>query len=201
MRPGETEVERYQAAQRGTANSRVRRSIERAICLIHPRLQLLDEQAAIEVSLASAQIAVGHGGVFLHARDPGVVYSHNDQGLDDAFLDQPVAGGLHIPEAALDKAGRAIEQVLAILQIEHRIASPGLEVIRRQSDDDIPSGWEKLRDKLPVQPQPLASTHQHRLVKADRLQHGAGSRIRHCQVWSCGIPSGFFQIEWLESKL
>src|SRR6202035_4033529 len=82
----------------------------------------------------------------------------------------------------------------------------GVEVVRGQRDDDIPSRRQKRRNKLPVQQQPamaltIGAADQNGLFKADRLQRLGGSRAPLCHVSSCCVPRGSFQIRWLESKL
>ena len=63
------------------------------------------------------QRAVRH--IFADAVSRGVVHAHNNHGRNHAFADQPVAGFIHLPFHS-GKRGRRLEQVLTVIQIEHR---------------------------------------------------------------------------------
>jgi hypothetical protein len=78
------------------------------------------------------QRAVWH--VFADPLSAHVVHAHKNHGWNYALANQPVAGFVHLPLDSVE-SGRALEQVLPIIQVKHRIMPLGIlsvVVSRRQ---------------------------------------------------------------------
>ncbi len=101
-----------------------------AIGLIDERLELPDEKPPIPLPF-------GRKRIFFHPIH-GIIYPHNNDRLDLALFNKPGGGFIHFPIHP-GIGGLGIEQVLPIVHIQHRIASPGiLLVARRKPHDNIP---------------------------------------------------------------
>ena len=75
---------------------------------------------------------------------------HDDERLDKVLFDQVFRGFVHAPFHAC-KRRRRIENILAVLQIEHGITPSGeTPIAARQINQDVTSVSEDLRRKSPV---------------------------------------------------
>src|SRR5215472_11709310 len=111
---------------------------QRAKLAIDAGLQLFDEETAVAIAVAAAEAGVTAGRVFSHAAQAGVIDADEDQGLDQAFPRETVGGRVGAPRAAWYVGGAAVEEILAIVEIEDGKSAGGLvRVGFRQVDFDV----------------------------------------------------------------
>ena len=122
----EAEGEGDEAAERGAAEGGVLRAGEGAEAAVDEGLELFDEEAAVAAAFAAAEADVAGGGVLGHAADAGVGDADEDDGLDEAFAGEGVGGGVGAPGAVDDVGGAAVEEVLAVVEVEDGEAAAGL---------------------------------------------------------------------------
>ena len=150
LRVGEAEVERDEAAEGGAAERRVGGVGEGAELAIDAGLQLFDEEPAVEIAVAAAKGGVAGGCVLGHAAKAGVVDADEDDGFDEASAGEAVGGGVGLPGVVGDVRGAAVEEVLAVVEIEDRKMARGLvDVGFRQVDFDVASVRQEARLELP----------------------------------------------------
>ncbi len=118
LRVGEAEVERDETAQGRTAERGVRGVRESAELAIDAGFQLLDEKAAVEVAVTAAEAWVAGGSVLSHATKAGVINPDEDDRLDKTLAGEAVGGGVGLPGAVWYVGGPAVEEILAVVEIE-----------------------------------------------------------------------------------
>ena len=119
------------------------------------RFQFLDQKLAVETGQPTAaffplRLGVDHGPcrrVFMDPLFAHVGDGHDDERLDQSFLTQSLGGFVHAPFHTAE-CSRSIENILAIVHVQHRITFPGKSpVTRRQIHQNIPPipenpGWK-----------------------------------------------------------
>ena len=147
---GEAEVERDEAAERGAAERGVGGVGQGAELAVDAGLQLLDEETAVEVAVAATEARVAGGRVLCHAAEAGVVDADEDDRLDQAGASEAVGGGVCLPGVVGDVGGAAVEEVLAVMEIEDGEPARGVvDVGFRQVDFDVASLRQEVRLELP----------------------------------------------------
>ena len=122
----QAEVERDEAAERGASEAGVLGLGAGAVGAVEEWLDLFEEEAAVAVALAAAVAWVGGGGVLGHAAKAGVGDADEDEGLDEAPVDEAIGGGVRPPGMAGDEGGAVVEEVLAVVEIEDGEAVVGV---------------------------------------------------------------------------
>ena len=143
------EIQRDQPAQRRSAHAAVFRPRQRAVMVSHEGLEFLDQHLTVGAGTAATQPPVFDVGVLVDALHPSVVDSDNHKRFDLARFDQRICRLAHPPVVALDERGFRVEQVLAIVQIEHR-EEPVRIVVKDLGDvnDEVVFFVDQLRGEL-----------------------------------------------------
>jgi len=132
-------VQREQAAERGAGDAGRRAIRPRAVVPVDPRLDLVGQHAAEVIGVAAAA-PPAHRRVVVGAVQTRVVDADQDQRLDLLAVDQLLRGRAGVPGDA-GECGVRREQVLAVLQVEHRIAVRRVGVVvLRQPDPNHAAG-------------------------------------------------------------
>src|SRR6266404_1221148 len=105
----------------------------RPILSINKRLQFLHQHAAIEIRLAANLVFYVRGWRVLIDPVFVVVNTHDDEWLDLGGGNQSLCCFVNAPFLAGNKRGRAVEQILTVVQIKNGITS----VLRR-----VVSWWQ-----------------------------------------------------------
>ena len=83
-------------------------------------------------------------GVFCHPADAGVGDADEEDGFDFVGAGEGVGGGVGSPGAVSDEGGSAVDEVLAIVEIEDGEAAAGIgEVGFGEVDDDVAATGEE----------------------------------------------------------
>src|SRR3712207_1801760 len=127
-------------------------------------LQLLDEQAAVELGLAAHLYPrVSARRVLVDAFVAGVVDADDDYGLYRLRLDERLRRLVHAPVLPGYEGGRAVEEVLPVVQVEHRVAAPRLALVTgREVDQHVAVCGKELRVELRVR----AEVARERVLRA-----------------------------------
>ena len=133
---------RTHAGRARTAHAGVARVAQRAVVGVDKRLERVDDEIQIRVTLAAAVPGVGPRVVFVGPAALAVGDRHDD-GAPVTLRMQGVQRLVHAPFAG--ETGGRIEHVLAVLHVHHRIAFAAAGVVRRQVQPDAPRALE-LRD-------------------------------------------------------
>ncbi len=115
----EPQIQADQSAQRRPAQPRPRRLRLGPVARIYPRLQLLNQQPPISVSLASSHPRISRRRVLGHAPQSGVAYPDQDQRLRSACCRHAVRGRPCAPRMTRNVRRPVVEQILPVLQIQH----------------------------------------------------------------------------------
>jgi len=178
FRMAQTHIERYQAPERRPAHAGAFGSVQGAVLGVDEGFDLFDEHGGVEAGFAAvAAVCVGGRRVFVDAMSTGVVDADHDKRLDDALADHVFGDLIGMPFLAAE-SGFGIEKILAIVQIENRIAARGVgRVVGRKIDDDVARGGEMARMEVVVQPK----------VAGQRMQGGFIRMItRRSVLLMCG---------------
>ena len=133
----EAEMERDEGAERGAAEASVLGLGAGAVGAIEEGLELLAQHAAVAGAVAAAVLRVGGGGVLGEAAQAGVGDADQDEGLDAALGDEAVGGAVGLPGATGNEGDAFIEEILAVVQIEHGEALVGMGlVLAREVDEE-----------------------------------------------------------------
>ena len=150
----QAEVERDQAAERRTSKPCRLAIGADAVLRGDPGQNLACEGEAVLLGLAAAHAPVGLVGVLVQTAVTGVVNADNDQRLNLAGLDGGVGLFAHLPGAAGNVGSAGIEEILAVLQVEHGVAAFGLLVIAgREVDDQVALVRQVMAGKAAMQAQ------------------------------------------------
>ena len=94
---------------------------QRAIAFIDERLDLFDQHATVQLRVTASEFAIPCRRVLFDAVLAGIENANDDQGIDFACADQLVSGLVGFPIHAAHIGCFGLEEVLAIVQVEHRI--------------------------------------------------------------------------------
>jgi hypothetical protein len=148
------QVQRDQPAQRGAAQPRGGCVDARAIHRVDERLQLLDDEPPVVVGPAAAQPGVRGGGVLVNPLGTRVGDADDDEGRERTRLDERVGRLAHAPVLPRDVRGVRVEQVLAVVHVEHGQRLVPLVVAGRQVDHDVAVVWQERRRELRIAEEP-----------------------------------------------
>ena len=133
-----------EAAEGGAADGGVGGVGEGAEGLVDEGLELVDEEAAVAATVSSVTARIAGMGVFCHPPKAGVVDADEEDGLDLVGAGEGVGCGVGLPGAVRDEGGSAVDEVLAVLEIEDGEAAVGFgEVGVGEIDDDVSAGGEE----------------------------------------------------------
>jgi hypothetical protein len=128
----------------------------RAVFAVDERLQLLDQKSPVISQLPFAAFALGWidagrgGRIFMNAIFARVRDRHDDERLHQFAADEALRGFVHPPFHAR-KGSRGVENILAVMQIKHRVMplrrSP---VARREIDQDVAPVAQDFRSEICV---------------------------------------------------
>ena len=112
--------------------------------LVDEGLEFVDEEAAVAATVSSVTARVAGVGVFCHPPNAGVVDADEDDGFDLVGAGEGVGCGVGLPGAVRDEGGSAVNEVLAVVEIEDGEAAKGLgEVGLGEIDEDVATGGEE----------------------------------------------------------
>ncbi len=131
-------------------------------------LELFDEHPAVPVRVAARALrGVARGRVLIDPVRASVVDPDHDQGRDNPLPNRLLGRFIEAPLTA--ERGRLVEEILAILHVQHGIAPLRVLIVARgQIDDDVVLALEKPR--------------AHPLVHTE----GAREGVRFLLVWHAG---------------
>ncbi len=128
-------LQRHKATEGRTADCVSR--FARAVLAVDEWLEFARQHLRVAIALAAfAARRIARGGVFGDAADAGVVDTDQDGGLDGAGADECVGGDIGAPVLP-EEGGGGIEQILAVLQVQHRQTGGALIVAGGNVDYDI----------------------------------------------------------------
>src|SRR5439155_14387944 len=142
------EGQRGEPAERAATETCGGRARQRPIRVVDPWLELFDEHPSIGArTTAPGELRVDRRRVFIDAVGARVVHADHDQGSDLSLPDQRRRRVVDVPLLAEGRGG--IEDVLAVLQVEHGEARHVVIVIARgQPDGDGSRRGEDPRGKV-----------------------------------------------------
>ena len=118
--------------------------------MVDERHDFLHQKFGVAVGAAAAEFRNLGGRVLVYAGFAGVVDADDEQGFDRAALDQVVCGALNVPVLAGKGCG-AIKEILAVVEIKDREATPRLLIVAgREIDDQVALIPEEARAELVV---------------------------------------------------
>ena len=129
LRVLKAEVEGDEASERGAAEGGVVGTWEGAVGAIEEGFDLVDQEAAVSVAFAACHAEVAGGGVLRHAAEAGVGDADEDDGFDFVGGQEGVSGGMGPPGASGDVGEAAVEEVLAVVEVEDGEAAGGVFVV------------------------------------------------------------------------
>lgn len=133
-----------EATEGGASDGGVGGVGEGAEGVVDEGLELVDEEAAVAATVTSVTARVAGMGVFCHPPNAGVVDADEEDGFDLVGAGEGVGGGIGLPGAVRDEGGSAVDEVLAVVEIEDGEAAKGLgEVGLGEVDDDVSTGGEE----------------------------------------------------------
>jgi hypothetical protein len=141
--------QRNQTSERRTADGGVGRVGEGAEGFVDEGFELVDEEAAVAGTFAAAPTGIAGVGVLGHAADAGVGDADEDDGFDFVGSGEGVGGAVDLPGAVGDEGGAAVDEVLAVVEIEDGEATGGLvrggvgEVGFGEVDGDVAAAGEE----------------------------------------------------------
>ena len=119
------------------------------------RLQLFDQHLAIGVGVTATQPTVFERRVLVDAFGSGVVDADDHHRFNFTRGDHAVGSFANPPVIAFDERGFGVEEVLAVVQIEHGKEPVGIVVKRlRDVHDEVVLFIDEVRSKLGVEVQP-----------------------------------------------
>lgn len=145
----EGDGERDEAAEGGASDGGVGGVGEGAEGAVDEGLEFVDEEATVAGTVSSVTAGIAGVGVFCHPPNAGVVDADEDDGLDLVGAGEGVGCGVGLPGAVSDEGGSAIDEVLAVLEIEDGEAAGWLvrggvgEIGFGKIDDDVATGREE----------------------------------------------------------
>ena len=150
----QAQVERNQAAERRAADAGVFALGADAVLAGDPGHQFFGQQTTVGCGLAAAHLPVAFVRVLGQAAVAGVVDADDDERLNFAGLDGFVGVFAHCPSAACDEGSAPVEEVLPVVQVEHRIGLfRVLAVAGRQVDDDVARVGQELASECAMKAQ------------------------------------------------
>ncbi len=133
-----------EAAEGGATDGGVGGVGEGAEGLVDEGLELVDEETAVAATVSSVTARVAGMGVFCHPPNAGVVDADEDDGFDLVGAGEGIGCGVGLPGAVRDEGGSAVDEVLAVVEIEDGKAAMGFgEVGLGEIDDDVATGGEE----------------------------------------------------------
>ena len=179
----------HDPAQRRSAHRRVRRVRQRAVARVDRGLELLDQVARVGRRLAALRVAVpAHrgGGVLVDAAR-GVVDRHDDHRLDLPVHRQALRRLIDLPFGA---GRRRVEDVLPVVQVEHRITALRVAlVVRRQPDLHAARADEALRQRLQALDGAGAAQRDRRARRVERARDAHLVRHQLDRAVAAGLPA------------
>ena len=114
----------------------MRRVALRSVVRVNERLQLFDDEATVEVGLAAdIELRVGARRVLLDALLARVVDADDDERLYRLRRDERLRRLVNPPLLPRNERGRAIEEVLPVVQVEHGVAPARLLLVAGRQVD------------------------------------------------------------------
>jgi hypothetical protein len=117
----------------------------RASWWVDPGFQFVHHEAGVVIGVpARVAMDVAGGGELVGPPCAGVVDRHDDRGRDLPVVDQALGRFVHAPFGARER-GAGVEEVLAVVQVQHRVPSPLIVLVaRRQVHEDITTVVERV---------------------------------------------------------
>lgn len=137
-------MERHQTAQRRADGGGVLAPAEGAVVGVDVGLDRGGHEVEVLVGTAAAVACVAARCVLVDPIGAGVVDADDDHLVHQAAADQLVRSFIHAPFLAAE-GGRRLEQVLAVVSIEHGIALERVLVVARRQVQDQGAGVVELR--------------------------------------------------------
>src|SRR5258708_16353423 len=128
----ETEEERKEAAEGGTADAGVLRTGKRAVFAINKGFHFFNQKFGIAVGAAAAEFGNVRGCVFANAR-LGVVHADNDERSDGAGLNAIVRCLANVPILPGDERSGTVEKILSVVKIKDGKMAGGLFCVPARS--------------------------------------------------------------------
>src|SRR6266404_539694 len=125
----EAEIQRHQSTQGRAAHSGHARIREHAVLLLNEGHYFLHEKFCVAIGAAAAEARRFGGCVFVDANFSDVVNSNDDERLHGAGENEIVGSVADVPVHTGNEGGGAVEEVLAIVQVESREAPLRLLVV------------------------------------------------------------------------
>ena len=125
----EAEVEGDETAERGASEAGVFGGGEGAIGVVDEGFHFVEEESAVGLAFTATQPEVACWGVLGHAAEAGVGDADEDDGFDLVVGEEAVGGGVGLPGASGDVGEAAVEEVLAVMQVEDWKAAGGVFVV------------------------------------------------------------------------
>ena len=156
----ERETKRDQPAHRRTHHRRVPGPGQGEVARVDERLHLVHHEPRVAPRVARAPALLpgpagvlrGGRGVFVHPVEPGVGDADHDWRREPARADQFRGTLAGVPGLA-EERGRRVEDVLPVLEIDHRVPAPRPAVARGQPHDEVAIIPQAPRIEAAVQPQ------------------------------------------------
>jgi len=101
----------------------------RAVVLIDPGLEHLDDERRVLLALALAELRIVPGIEFVDALSAAIVDTDHDE-FESTRLRQLIQGLVNAPLTGV--RGRIVEQILPVVHVQHGIAARTLLIARRQ---------------------------------------------------------------------
>lgn len=136
LRKAQAKINRKQAAERRATDSGIGRSIERTILRFDEWLDFFEQHPAVPVGFAAAHFFVARRRVLAKTPSTSVVNANDYQRANSSLSNRLVGGVFYVPIHAGNERGCGVEKILAVLQIEHRIARLRIFVV----------AWRKIND-------------------------------------------------------
>lgn len=112
--------------------------------MVDEGFEFLDEEAAVAAAFAAAAPGIAGVGVLGHAADAGVGDADEDDGFDFVGAGEGVGSGVGLPGAMGDEGGAAVDEVLAVVEIEDGEAALGVgEIGFGEVGDDVAAVGEE----------------------------------------------------------
>ena len=142
----EPDVQRDETTERRPANRGVSGLGPRPERPVDPRLQFVDHEAGVVIGVAARMaMDVARGCELVGPLGAGMVDGHDDQRRDAAVVHQSLGRLVDAPFDAR-KRGARVEDVLAVVQVQHRVTAPVIVLVaRRQVHEDVAAVAERVR--------------------------------------------------------
>ena len=146
-----------EASERRPSDGGVGGVREGAKGVVDEGLEFLDQETAVAAAVATAAAWIAGVGVLGHTANAGVVDADEEDGLDFTGAGEGVCGGVGLPGAVGNEGGAAVDEVLAVVQIEDgEAAGWGCEIRFGEVDNDVAAGREEARaEALQAQKTPV----------------------------------------------